>query len=297
MPRASQGTLSTAPKQVEDPEGAVVPAGRRSPWPGPPRRGRTSPGRWPRPGPGAGGRRCSAPASPGRTATTPPPPRTPARRPRRRAYGTRTLRKRAQSRYPGVEAGPLGRRGGVIPDARRIPEATVARLPLYYRALLETADQEIGTVSSERLAELAGVNAAKVRKDLSYLGLLRHPRASGTTSSTCSTRSRASSASPTTGRSPSSASGNLGQALANYRGLRRPRLPRRGAGRRRPRRRSASRSATSTIESLDDLPDDRARARRRHRHHRHARARGAGGGRPPRRRGRHARSSTSRRRS
>jgi redox-sensing transcriptional repressor len=57
-----------------------------------------------------------------------------------------------------------------IPDARRIPEATVARLPLYYRALLETADQEIGTVSSERLAELAGVNAAKVRKDLSYLG-------------------------------------------------------------------------------------------------------------------------------
>ena len=55
-------------------------------------------------------------------------------------------------------------------DARRIPEATVVRLPLYYRALLETADQEIGTVSSERLAELAGVNAAKVRKDLSYLG-------------------------------------------------------------------------------------------------------------------------------
>ncbi len=53
---------------------------------------------------------------------------------------------------------------------RRIPEATVARLPLYYRALLETAEQQIGTVSSERLAELAGVNAAKVRKDLSYLG-------------------------------------------------------------------------------------------------------------------------------
>jgi redox-sensing transcriptional repressor len=46
----------------------------------------------------------------------------------------------------------------------------VARLPLYYRALLETSDQQVGTVSSERLAELAGVNAAKVRKDLSYLG-------------------------------------------------------------------------------------------------------------------------------
>jgi redox-sensing transcriptional repressor len=59
---------------------------------------------------------------------------------------------------------------GRIANARRIPEATVARLPLYYRALLEIDDQEIGTVSSEQLAELAGVNAAKVRKDLSYLG-------------------------------------------------------------------------------------------------------------------------------
>ncbi|MCZ7535791.1 MAG: redox-sensing transcriptional repressor Rex [Acidimicrobiia bacterium] len=53
---------------------------------------------------------------------------------------------------------------------RRIPEATVARLPVYYRALVETAEQQVVTVSSERLAELAGVNAAKVRKDLSYLG-------------------------------------------------------------------------------------------------------------------------------
>jgi redox-sensing transcriptional repressor len=61
-------------------------------------------------------------------------------------------------------------RSGHVPSVRRIPEATVARLPLYYRALLEIADQHVGTVSSERLAELGGVNAAKVRKDLSYLG-------------------------------------------------------------------------------------------------------------------------------
>jgi len=58
----------------------------------------------------------------------------------------------------------------VITNARRIPEATVARLPLYYRALLEIADQDVATVSSEQLADGAGVNAAKVRKDLSYLG-------------------------------------------------------------------------------------------------------------------------------
>ena len=53
---------------------------------------------------------------------------------------------------------------------RRIPEATVARLPVYLRSLLEMADCAVTTVSSERLAEMAGVNAAKVRKDLSYLG-------------------------------------------------------------------------------------------------------------------------------
>jgi redox-sensing transcriptional repressor len=53
---------------------------------------------------------------------------------------------------------------------RRIPEATVIRLPLYLRILNEVADEGVEHLSSDRLAELAGVNAAKVRKDLSYLG-------------------------------------------------------------------------------------------------------------------------------
>ena len=58
-----------------------------------------------------------------------------------------------------------------MPSARRIPEATVARLP----ALLPGAARDGRPATSapsrrERLAELAGVNAAKVRKDLSYLG-------------------------------------------------------------------------------------------------------------------------------
>jgi len=56
------------------------------------------------------------------------------------------------------------------PTQRRIPEATVARLPVYLRSLVELADVKTVTVSSEQLAEMAGVNAAKVRKDLSYLG-------------------------------------------------------------------------------------------------------------------------------
>jgi redox-sensing transcriptional repressor len=53
---------------------------------------------------------------------------------------------------------------------RRIPDATVARLPVYLRILGEQGDEGVDSISSERLAELAGVNAAKVRKDLSYLG-------------------------------------------------------------------------------------------------------------------------------
>ncbi len=53
---------------------------------------------------------------------------------------------------------------------RSIPEATVARLPIYLRCLIEIAEQGTHTVSSEQLADSAGVNAAKVRKDLSYLG-------------------------------------------------------------------------------------------------------------------------------
>src|SRR6188768_2283462 len=55
-------------------------------------------------------------------------------------------------------------------NGRRIPEATVARLPEYLRLLTETLDAGIANISSDELADLAGVNAAKVRKDLSYLG-------------------------------------------------------------------------------------------------------------------------------
>jgi redox-sensing transcriptional repressor len=59
-------------------------------------------------------------------------------------------------------------------DARRartgIPEATVARLPLYHRVLVGLADDGVDTVSSDALAATAGVSPAKLRKDLSFLG-------------------------------------------------------------------------------------------------------------------------------
>jgi redox-sensing transcriptional repressor len=51
-----------------------------------------------------------------------------------------------------------------------IPEASVSRLPLYLRALVDMAANGDGTVSSDELADAVGVTSAKVRKDLSYLG-------------------------------------------------------------------------------------------------------------------------------
>jgi redox-sensing transcriptional repressor len=53
---------------------------------------------------------------------------------------------------------------------RVIPEASVARLAVYLRMLGELAEQGADTVSSEELAAATGVNSAKLRKDLSYIG-------------------------------------------------------------------------------------------------------------------------------
>jgi redox-sensing transcriptional repressor len=55
-------------------------------------------------------------------------------------------------------------------SSRPIPEATVGRLPLYLRALVEIAEAGGTTLSSVALAEATGLNSAKVRKDLSHLG-------------------------------------------------------------------------------------------------------------------------------
>ena len=58
-------------------------------------------------------------------------------------------------------------KGGTNP---KISEATVSRLPAYYRALSQLADAGQIGVSSEELAALTGVSSAMLRKDLSHLG-------------------------------------------------------------------------------------------------------------------------------
>ena len=53
---------------------------------------------------------------------------------------------------------------------RHIPPASLARLTIYLRALGALLADGVERVSSDELAEAAGVNSPKLRKDLSYLG-------------------------------------------------------------------------------------------------------------------------------
>jgi len=95
---------------------------------------------------------------------------------------------------------------------------------VYRRSLIELAQEHIPTVSSERLADMAGVNAAKVRKDLSYLGTY------GTRGVGYEVQQLLYEIESKLGLTCDSpvvvvGIGNLGQALANYTGFRQRGFP------------------------------------------------------------------------
>lgn len=52
----------------------------------------------------------------------------------------------------------------------KIPDATIGRLSLYSRYLIEADEKGITTVSSQHIAKATGVTPAQVRKDLAYFG-------------------------------------------------------------------------------------------------------------------------------
>lgn len=79
-----------------------------------------------------------------------------------------TLQPRAALPGNGTGSGTAQSNGAKLD--RAIPEATVARLAVYLRVLGDLAATGAETVSSEDLAAAAGVNSAKLRKDLSYIG-------------------------------------------------------------------------------------------------------------------------------
>ncbi|MGB5952284.1 MAG: redox-sensing transcriptional repressor Rex [Ornithinimicrobium sp.] len=53
---------------------------------------------------------------------------------------------------------------------RGVPDAAVARLPAYRRALIALQEAGASNVASRELAAASGVHPAQLRKDLSYLG-------------------------------------------------------------------------------------------------------------------------------
>ena len=100
----------------------------------------------------------------------------------------------------------------------------MVRLPVYQRILAELVRTNVATVSSEQLASLAAVNAAKVRKDLSLLGRSA-PGARATTRRTSSPRSIGRSGVDRNWTIAVVGIGNLGRALTNSGGVCLPRLP------------------------------------------------------------------------
>lgn len=68
-----------------------------------------------------------------------------------------------------MDSAPLAFIYPQAPMKATIPTATVSRLPVYLRCLSSVPFGR-ETCSSSELAEIAGVNSAQVRKDLSFLG-------------------------------------------------------------------------------------------------------------------------------
>jgi redox-sensing transcriptional repressor len=120
------------------------------------------------------------------------------------------------SRMSGVHGVPAANADPRIDS--RVPDATVARLAIYLRVLGSLNERGITTVSSEELAAAAGVNSAKLRKDLSFLGSYGI-RGVGYHVATL-TEEIARTLGITVHRSVALIGvGNLGQALAGYAGF------------------------------------------------------------------------------
>jgi len=99
-----------------------------------------------------------------------------------------------------------------------VSDATVGRLPAYLRAAIELGEQGVPSVSSERLAEEAGVHPATLRRDLASLEI------TGTRGVGYDIKYLVSQISLVLGLNQQwpvviVGAGNLGKALANYGGF------------------------------------------------------------------------------
>ena len=112
-----------------------------------------------------------------------------------------------------------GASGAAVPDFPDLPEATIARLPEYLRALHHLAEAGNDTVSSEELAGGGRGELGQAAQGPVPPGLVRHPRGRATTSRCWSSRSSTCSGSPSAGRSRWSASATSVTPWPGYAGF------------------------------------------------------------------------------
>jgi redox-sensing transcriptional repressor len=110
--------------------------------------------------------------------------------------------------------------GGTVRDVteQQIPDIVIRRLPIYVRTLRTLTDNNVESVSSEELADLIGVTAAQIRRDLAYFGKFGKQGKGYDTQFLATTISRILRLDR---QWPVAlvGLGNLGRAIANYRGF------------------------------------------------------------------------------
>jgi len=99
-----------------------------------------------------------------------------------------------------------------------IPEGVIERLPVYLNVLLQLREVGEDTVSSARLGELARVNPAQIRRDLTHFGSFGR-RGIGYDVDTLADRIQRILGSDHVHRLVLVGAGNLGSAIAAYDGL------------------------------------------------------------------------------
>lgn len=100
----------------------------------------------------------------------------------------------------------------------KIPKPTVRRLAIYYRCLTKLKDNSIEKTSSKEMADLLGIKASQVRKDLSYFGEFGK-RGVGYNVDKLSFKLKEILGLKKNWNVAIVGAGNLGSAIANYAGL------------------------------------------------------------------------------
>lgn len=104
-------------------------------------------------------------------------------------------------------------------NGKSIPEGVIERLPAYLNCLMDLEEENVITVSSQRMSDLTGINAAEIRRDLVRFGSFGI-KGVGYDVKTLAAHIQRILGSDKPHRIALVGAGNLGSAIAKYDGLR-----------------------------------------------------------------------------